>query len=730
MSTTTAAAPACTVCAIHTESIFAVAGMDCAEEAAILERRLLPLAGIERLTVDVMGQKMHVAHDAAVVTAARISEVVAETGMQAWLERERPAPAPEARESVAPLVAGGLAAAVGMALPMVVANPVWAWPAFALTIALAGRQPLARALRSLRHRSLDIHVLMLLAVTGAIALGEWAEGAMVVWLFAASQWLEVRTMERARTAIRALMALAPAEALVKHGDHEHRTAVAAVQPGAIVLVAPGEKIPLDGVVAAGQSTVNQAPITGESLPIDRAPGDDVFAGTINGHGALEVRVTRAVRDTTLARIVHMVEAAQAQRAPTQQFIDRFARWYTPCVVVMAALVVAVPVLFLGAPAGEWAYRALVLLVVACPCALVISTPVSIVAALAAAARQGVLIKGGAHLERLAGVRVVAFDKTGTLTRGAPRVVSLQALGPDAVEQHEGARAAGAIDWRREEALAAAAAVEARSGHPIARAIVAVAIERQVHGQGAQDVVLRPGLGAEGLWRGRRVVVGNLSLMGECGLKTDEVATAAEAIAARGETAVLVAVDGVPLLAIGVGDDPRPHSSEVVHLLRGEGIVHVALLTGDTSRAAAGLARSAGIDDVRAGLLPEGKLAAIRALRDAHGAVAMVGDGVNDAPALAAADVGIAMGVMGSAAALEAADISLMSDELTRIPYALRLSRHTLRVVHVNVGLALGLKVAVLVLAIAGWSTLWLAVLADTGASVLVVANAMRLLRHQ
>ncbi len=717
MSVEAAARPACTVCAIHMESVFSVAGMDCAEEAAILERRLTPLAGVERLAVDVMGQKLHVAYDAAVVSAARISEAVAETGMQAWLEHERPAEAVGSRDGMWPLAVGGAAALAGIALELVTPATRWPWPAFALAIAVSGQQPLRKALVSLRRRSLDIHVLMLLAVAGALVLGEWAEAATVVWLFAASQWLEVRTMERARDAIRAVMTLAPTDALVKHGDHEHRTPLDRVLPGAIVLVAPGEKVPLDGVVVAGQSDVNQAPITGESLPVDRGPGDEVFAGTINGHGALELRVTRAVRDTTLARIVHLVETAQAERAPAQQFIDRFARWYTPAVVVAAALVFLVPVVALGAPAGEWGYRALVLLVVACPCALVISTPVSIVAALATAARRGVLIKGGAHLERLAGVRVVAFDKTGTLTCGEPVVVTIEPIGE------------GAGDGRH-EALTAAAAVEARSAHPIARAIVDAARAQGFEVSGAADVAVLPGRGAEGTWRGAHVVVGNARLMRERDLATVEVERVADGMAARGETAVFVALDRRARLALGVADRARPVAADVVRRLRELGIAHVALLTGDTPQAAAVLAAAAGVTDVRAGLLPEDKLAAVGALRAAHGPTAMVGDGVNDAPALAAADVGIAMGVIGSAAALEAADIALMSDDLLKIPYVLRLSRATLANVRINVALSLGLKMAVLALAVAGLSTLWMAVLADTGASVLVVANAMRLLRHR
>ena len=710
--TTAVAAPVCTRCALHAESVFRVAGMDCAEEALILERRLTPLAGVEALNVDVMGQKMRVSYDAAVVTAAAIADAVAETGMKAWLEHERPIETPSSDASTWPLAVAGVAVAGGLAVQAVAADPRWGWPLFAVAVLLAGRQPARKGLASLGRRVLDIHVLMLVAVTGALVLGDWAEAATVIWLFAVSQWLEVRTMERARRAIRGVMTLAPTVARVRHGDHEHDTAVDLVLPGAIIIVAPGQKVPLDGVVVAGMSDVNQAPITGESLPVARGVGDEVFAGTINGQGALDVRVTRAVRDTTLARIVHLVEAAQAERAPAQQFIDRFARWYTPAVVAAALAVFLVPVV-LGGSAAEWAYRALVLLVVACPCALVISTPVSIVAALATAAKRGVLIKGGAHLERLAGVKVVAFDKTGTLTAGEPHVVSVVGMG----------------EANDTEALTAAAAIEQRSAHPIAAAIVEAARTRGLAVDSAADVRDLPGRGAAGRWRGHGVLVGNPALMTEHGIATDTAAIAGE-FGARGATAVFVAIDGVIRLAIGVADRPRAVAADVVKLLRGHGISHVALLTGDTAASAAALAEATGVTDVRAGLLPADKLAAVKALRAAYGPVAMVGDGVNDAPALAAADVGVAMGAVGSAAALEAADVALMSDELQKLPYAIRLSRATLANVRVNIAISLGLKVAVLVLAVFGMSTLWMAVVADSGASVLVVANAMRLLRHQ
>ena len=450
---------------------------------------------------------------------------------------------------------------------------------------------------------------------------------------------------------------------------------------------PGEKIPLDGVVDAGRSEMNQAPITGESMPVERGPGEEVFAGTINGQGALDVRVTRAVRDTTLARIVHLVETAQAQRAPAQQFIDRFARWYTPAVVAVAAAVFFVPVVALGLPVALWGYRALVLLVVACPCALVISTPVSIVAALATAARRGVLIKGGAHLERLAGVRAVAFDKTGTLTHGEPAVVGVTGHGGrrDRSRSCRGCGGGGALR------ASGGAGRRARSLAPRPRR------------RGRPPTCARcPGLGAEGRWQRRH----GARRQRPAAARARRLDAGALPPRTRGWPRRAAARCTWPSTAWRWPRWPSPTAPatiapDVVRLLRDQGVSHVAMLTGDSLEAARPVAAAAGVSDVRAGLLPADKMAAIAEIRRPHGAVAMVGDGVNDAPALASADVGIAMGAIGSAAALESADIALMSDELQKIPYALRLSRATLANIRVNVALSIGLKAAVLVLAVAG-----------------------------
>ncbi len=706
-------AAACGVCEIHAESVFRVEGMDCSEEVTILERRLKPMAGLEAVSADLVGQRLHVKYDAARLSAAVIVDAVADTGMRAWLESDEPAPSAAATLTRRRLVAvSGAALVVGFALDYAGVAEAFRIPVFLLAAATAGVLPVRRAVVALRSRSLDINVLMAISVTGAIALRDWAEAATVMFLFAIAQWLEARSMDRARQAIRALLDLSPGEATIREGGRAFRRRVDDVTIGDLMLVRPGEKIPLDGRIEGGHSDVDQAPITGESLPIDKVAGDEVFAGTINGRGALDVRVTRLRHDTTLARITHLVERAQAQRAPAQAFVDRFAHAYTPAVIVLAAAVALVPPVVLGQPFAGWVYRALVLLVIACPCALVISTPVSIVSALAAAARHGVLIKGGIHLERAGAVRCIAFDKTGTLTSGRPEVVSVRPL--------DGCGAA--------DVLGVAAALDRRSGHPIGAAIVHHAAEAGMPALEVTHVHAVTGRGAEGVLAGDRVLVGNPRLFEDRALLTGELAALVDEETAAGRSVVLVARGGRPLGVISVADRPRPTAREAVRLLRRHGVVHVALLTGDSAATAAAIGRELGIEDVQSELMPEDKVAAVEDLRRRYGTVLMVGDGVNDAPALAVADVGVAMGAVGTDAALETADIALMSDELLKIPYALRLSRATLLNIRCNIAFSLVLKVTFLALAMIGAATLWMAVLADTGASLIVIANGLRLLR--
>ena len=703
------ATSACSVCELHAEAVFRVEGMDCSEEVVILERRLRPITGVEAIAADLIGQRLHVKYDAAKLTTSTLVDAIGDTGMRMWLEHEEPLATPAVLQWRTRLMGvSGAALATGWFLGDV--DPSASAACFIAAALAGGIYPARRALSALRSRTLDINVLMVIAVAGAIALGDWAEAASVVFLFAIAQWLEVRTLEQARQAIRALIDLAPPEAIVKRHGHEHRVKVDDVRVGEEIVVRPGDKIPLDGEVVAGQSDVNEAPITGESLPVDKTPGQEVYAGTINGRGALDVRITRLRRDTRLARIIHLVEAAQAQRAPVQTFVDRFARVYTPAVIAVALVIAVVPPLA-GGDAAEWLYRALVLLVISCPCALVISTPVSIVAALAGAARAGVLIKGGAYLERLASVRVVAFDKTGTLTRGEPQVVDVIPLNGGSAR----------------EVLERAAALEARSDHPLARAILRRAHDAGIRPAAAAGVVALHGLGAEGVVAGQAALVGSERLFSDRHL----LGPAGDLLASQrsaGRTLVFVAAGGQTIGAVAIADRPRESAREAVELLRGHGVRHVVMLTGDHADTARAVALDLGLDEHRAALLPEHKHAAIRELRQAHGPVLMVGDGINDAPALAAADVGVAMGAAASDAALETADVALMSDELLKLPYALRLARATLRNIKTNVAISLVLKAAFLVMAVMGAATLWMAILADTGASVIVVANALRLLR--
>ena len=708
------AAP-CPVCQVHAESVFKIEGMDCHEEVAILEKRLGRLTGLESVSADVLQQRLTITYDAARLNTSAIAEAVAQTGMRAWLEHEQPiGPAPSAATRRLFVVLSGILVGAGMALEFAAVDRRAVIAAYILAIASGGFYSVRRALHAARSLALDINVLMLVAVAGAMVLGEWGEGASVVFLFALAQLLEARAMDRARGAISALMDLAPAEALMRDAasGELRKVAVDAIAVGDTVVVRPGEKIPLDGRVAAGESHVNQAPVTGESLPVEKRRDDDVYAGTINGRGSLDVTVTRLRADSTLARIIDLVEKAQAQRAPSQTFVERFARVYTPAVLAIAALIAIVPPLAFGAAWDAWFYRSLVLLVISCPCALVISTPVSVVSALAAAARKGVLIKGGARLERLADVRCLAFDKTGTLTKGELRVVDVAAL--------DGVPA--------DRILQLAASLEVRSEHPIGAAIVAHARQQGVPLTSVEQFLALPGLGAQARVDGETLLLGSHRLFDERGLCSPALHDDLERLSAGGRTTVLVGTDR-PIGVIGVADRPREAARDAVQLLRKQGVRHVAVLTGDHAGAATALNETVGADEVHAGLLPADKVRAIEDLRARYGTVAMVGDGVNDAPALAAADVGIAMGVAGSDAALETADIALMADELLKIPYVLRLSRATVRNIRANIAFSIVLKAAFLLMAVLGVATLWMAVLADMGASLIVIANALRLLRE-
>ena len=706
--------------------------MDCAEEVATLRRELGAFVDSERdLSFDILNGRMTVTSSAALAT---LVEAVRRTGMIAepWREGEAARSDDESapRRARAVLTASsGIATAAGFALHAWMAGGVGAAlgseglglthhvPVAARLLYLAGIvsgawHVLPKAWLAARRLRPDMNLLMVIAILGAVAIGEWFEASTVAFLFALSLMLESWSVGRARRAVAALVSLSPPTARLRRPDGtEDLVPPADVPVGGVVVVKPGERVPLDGRVVAGRSAVNQAPITGESSPKPKASGDVVFAGTINGDGALEIECTALAGDTTLARIIRMVGEAQSKRAPSEQWVERFAHVYTPVVMLLALLVLVLPPLLLGASWTDCLYRSLVLLVIACPCALVISTPVSIVAALTAAARHGVLVKGGLHLETPARLKAIAFDKTGTLTEGRPRVVEVVPLGG-----HD-----------EPGLLAIAAAIEARSEHPLATAIIAYARARGVEAAAADDLEIVQGKGAAARIGSQRYWVGSHRYLEEMHEETPEIHDRLNAMAATGRSVVVVGDETHVCGLIALADTVRPGAADVVRKMRACGIEHVVMLTGDNRATADAIAGQTGVDEVHADLLPADKVTAVEDLVRRYGAVAMIGDGVNDAPAMGRATLGIAMGAAGSDAAIETADIALMNDDLSKLPWLIGHSRRTLAIIRQNIALSLSVKAVFVALTLLGHASLWAAIAADMGASLLVIANGLRLL---
>lgn len=706
-----------------------VSGLHCAEEVDTLRAALGPLPGVQDLTFDILNNRMTVAYDPARIQPRDLEAAVAKTGMRAsvpaagkektashdtrWYQQGR---------SLMTALSGLLlligfvvhgasmdwAAAIGAG-----DAPPWLSRGLYIAATVAGAwYILPKAWFALLRLRPDMNLLMTVAVTGAIAIGELMEAATVAFLFALSLTLESWSVGRARRAVAALMALSPPRATVLSADgREESRDVTDVPVGGTVVVKPGEKFPLDGRITKGETTANQAPITGESRPVPKAVGDEVFAGTINEDGAVELVTTKVAADTTLARITRMVGDAQAKRGPSEQWVETFARYYTPAVMVLAILVAAIPPMLFGGVFAFWFYQALVLLVIACPCALVISTPVSIVAALASAARHGVLIKAGLHVETPARLKAVALDKTGTLTEGQSQVQQVVPL--------------AGHDER--ELLEIASAIEQRSEHPLARAIVRFADSKGVRPTPVDGYQTLKGKGATARLTGNAVWIGSHRLLEERAQESPELHAQLEALSAAGASIVVVGNDEHVCGFIAVGDRVRDASQATVTALRAAGIEHVIMLTGDNHGTARAVAAATGVDEVRAELLPEQKVAAIEELVKRYGAVAMVGDGVNDAPALARSTLGIAMGAAGTDAALETADVALMSDDLSRLPWLIRHSRRALAIIRQNIVASLAVKAAFILLTLAGYASLWAAIAADTGMSLLVVSNSLRLL---
>jgi len=723
-----------------------VHGLDCAEEVAILKRALRPLIqNEEQLAFDLLNARLSVRIPPTPENTTAVIDAVRKAGMRAVLWEQHVARAEEAagfwqthgRTLMCSLSGASLLGAI-----LIHASVAGWWAALSAHEAEAYDYPLPSAVlylasiltgawffapkawHALRTLRPDINLLVVIAASGAVLLGNWTEGALVAFLFSVALLLESWSVGRARRAIAALLDLAPATARFRSacGSCVHEKPVEEVPVNATVLLRPGERVPLDGQISLGATSMNQAPITGESAPVNKSVGDEVYAGTINNEGAIEFTVTRPAEDSSLARIIRMVEEAQARRAPSEQWVDRFALYYTPTMMGVALLVFLVPPLLLGAAWAESFYSALVLLLIACPCALVISTPVSIIAGLTSAARAGVLIKGGAYLEMPARLKVLALDKTGTLTLGEPRVqqvVPLNGHGPD-------------------ELLGMAASIEQFSKHPLAQAIVRHADEQAVARPDASEFQDIPGKGAHALLGTERFWIGSHRLLAEMGCSSETATETALSLEDAGHSVVLLGSEGPCAVdggqaghvcgLISIADAVREDSRATITALREAGIAHIVMLTGDNEGTARDLAARVGIEEYRAGLLPEDKVAAIKELKQRYGAVGMIGDGINDAPAMASADLAIAMGAVGSDAAIETADIALMSDDLSRIPWLVQHSKRTMRVIKQNIALALGLKLVVLVLAFFGLATLWLAVLADMGASLIVISNGLRLLR--
>lgn len=695
-------------------TLLSIPTMDCSAEESDIRRVLSDISGIQSLNFQLSARTLAILAPPDAVDLA--VTIIRKAGYAPTVIQAGTNPAPhhngrlELLRAVVALAMASGAEAIALFTAHSGPTDVLGMAVAALAIGLAGISTYTKGIAALRRGQLNMNALMGVAVTGAFLIGQWPEAAMVMALYAIAELIEARSVDRARNAIKGLLDLTPDTAEVRQPDGSwldmNATSIAI---GAIVRVKPGGRIPLDGKVIYGMSAVNQAPVTGESMPVDKSPGALVFAGTINVTGLLEVEVTAAADNTTLARIIHVVEQAQGTRAPTQRFVDRFAAIYTPAVFFLALAVATLTPLMLDWTWTQAIYKALVLLVIACPCALVIATPVTIVSGLAAAARRGILIKGGAYLEAARNIKIVALDKTGTVTEGQPRLVATEVL---------------TTSLSQEQILTWAASLASQSDHPVAQAIASGLTNPR---NGLANVLDLPGRGIEANAQGQHLTLGNHRLIEERGLCSSQIEARLNVHEAQGRSVTLLASDSEVLAIFAVADTIKENSRAAIIALH-ELKIATVMLSGDNNTTAMTIGQQAGIADVRGNLLPEDKLAAIEKLRAAHGMVAMCGDGINDAPALASADIGIAMGGVGTDTAMETADVVIMNDDLRRIPEAVQLSRRMHTVLWQNISLALSIKLVFLGLAIVGNASMWMAVFADMGASLIVVANGLRMLR--
>ncbi|TDK56806.1 heavy metal translocating P-type ATPase [Pseudomonas moraviensis] len=694
-------------------SSFRIEAMDCPTEQTLIQNKLGKLAGVQQLEFNLINRVLGVTHN--LPGTEPITDAIKSLGMHAEpLEAGVDAPAPAAvKKHWWALALSGVTALGAEVIHFTSTAPDWVVAIVALVSILSGGLgTYKKGWIALKNRNLNINALMSIAVTGAILIGQWPEAAMVMFLFTVAELIEARSLDRARNAISGLMQMTPEQATVLQADGNWREQeVKSVELGARVRVKPGERIALDGAVVSGSSTIDQAPITGESLPVEKTVGDKVFAGTINQAGSLEYTVSAAANNSTLARIIHAVEQAQGARAPTQRFVDQFSKIYTPAVFVFALAVAIIPPLFMGAAWFDWIYRALVLLVVACPCALVISTPVTIVSGLAAAARKGILVKGGVYLEGGFKLDYLALDKTGTITHGKPVQTDYLSLDPTADAS----------------APAIAAALAGRSDHPVSLAIANAAVDKNFAALTVDNFAALGGRGVKGDINGQTYHLGNHRLVEELGLCSLQLEEKLFALEKQGKSVVLLLDSSGPLALFAVADTVKETSREAIRQLHELG-VKTLMLTGDNFHTAQAIAAQVGIDEARGDLLPTDKLQAIEDLYKQGHRVGMVGDGINDAPALARAEIGFAMAAAGTDTAIETADVALMDDDLRKIPAFISLSRNTASILKQNIALALVIKAIFLAVTFAGLATMWMAVFADMGVSLLVVFNGLRLLR--
>jgi len=695
------------------KTVFQVDGITCMDCAQKFEKAVNELPGVRKASLNRMTGKLIVDGTANLQTIRTLGQQEGFT-INLIMQRQpvKTGPVKKTDWELRRAVLSGLSLMLAYGLEKIGGPEMPFMPFFILAIVLGGWSNFRKAGRALPRLNFNMSVLMSIAVVGALAIGQYQEGATVAFLYAISEMLEAWTMEKARHSIRQLMDIAPKTARVLRFGNEEEVPVEQIDIQDIMIIRPGEKIAMDGEIVKGESAINQSAITGESVPVEKGPGAEVFAGTLNTYGSIEVQVTKLVRDTTIAKIIHMVEEAQGKRAPSQAFVEKFAAVYTPVVMVLAVGILIIPPLFFGYEWTPWIYRSLTLLVVACPCALVVSTPVAIVSAISNAAQNGVLIKGGIYLEEAGSLSAIAFDKTGTLTRGELVVTDIVPLGAMGIDR----------------LLQIAANLEARSEHPIAKSIIKTAESKGCQAVPVEEFIAIPGRGVQGKIGPQLVYLGNPRMFSELGVSLEPVSKEVDRLQDEGKTAMIMGTIDAFLAIIAVADEVREASAATVSALKLAGIQHVIMLTGDNASTAKAVAAKAGVDEYRAELLPQDKLTAVQELLNKYSKVAMVGDGINDAPALALSTVGIAMGGAGTDTALETADIVLMADDLSKLLFTIRLSRKALTVIRQNITFSLLIKVVAILAVFPGWLTLWLAILADMGATIIVTLNSLRLLR--